>query len=124
MANLMITWHSISSASYNALPVKDDNALYFLNDTREIFKGEVSYTESVIMVVDFPAVGARNKLYVKKSDLEMKVYDGTSWISLSKPISNVLDSTTDYDDMLITGAGIKLYVDEKIEEILHNTKAS
>ena len=118
MANLMITWHSISSASYNALPVKDDNALYFLNDTREIFKGEVSYTESVIMVVDFPAVGARNKLYVKKSDLEMKVYDGTSWIPLSKPISNVLDSTTDYDDMLITGAGIKLYVDEKIEEII------
>ena len=39
MANL-VKFMSGSSASFAALGTKDDNTLYFLNDTKQIYKGE------------------------------------------------------------------------------------
>ena len=76
---MMMNWHIVTSAEY-AAGVKRESSLYFISDTHEIYRGEVPFTESVIMYTELPVTGiAVNRLYINSATLEGKVYDGTSW---------------------------------------------
>ncbi|MGL5751237.1 MAG: hypothetical protein ACRCXT_11955 [Paraclostridium sp.] len=71
----MIKWVQVKTrAGYEALEVKNANHLYFIEETGEIFKGEKSFTESIIMVDTLPVKGALGKVYVKNSDLSGWVF--------------------------------------------------
>ena len=46
-----------AKANYEALTTKDNNTLYFLTDTLQIFKGTAEYTKSCKMVSSLPQSG-------------------------------------------------------------------
>lgn len=114
MANNMIKWVIISGASYDNLPTKDVNTLYFVKDRSEIFKGNIPFSSSVMLVEKFPTSNiAAGKVYLNTNTFESKVYDGMNWKDISKyiPANNTIDnSTEDNDTNLATIGAIKAYV--------------
>lgn len=117
--NNILKWIDISSKDYYELDDKNINALYFISDTYEIYKGNQSFTDAVeLLTGEFPSIGAINKIYINRSSLEGKVYTGVDWVTVMKPISSVLSEDTTDDNSLITGSGIKLYVSKVMENIL------
>lgn len=108
VTNNMIQWIITDSAKYNLLPEKSANALYFLQDTGEIYKGDKSFTQSVNLVSEFPAEGGGlGKLYVDQTTLEGKIWNGSSWTTVIQPVAN----TVEYDETKpVSGAAVQTYV--------------
>lgn len=115
MANKLLKWVTGSSLAFNALKRKDQNTLYFIQDTGEIYKGEKSFTESVILVDGFPNTGALGKIYVKKSNLEGKIWTGKIWQTIIQPVVELIE-----DDKIAEGVAtaeaVKAYVIKKFAE--------
>lgn len=111
----MIKWIVATSAAYAALETKDVNALYFLSDTGELYKGSKSFTEGVILVDEFPAKGALGKMYIHNTTLEGKVWTGSAWKTVIEEVAKSLtdDVTT---NVAVTGEAIKAYVTAKFAE--------
>lgn len=110
----MIKWVITTSTAYAGLELKDANALYFLQDTQEIYKGETSFTQSIVMVEDrFPAKGAQGKIYIHGTTLEGKVWNGSAWKTVIQPVATSLsDSAT--ENKAVSGEAVKAYVTEKL----------
>ena len=67
-------------ASYDALGVKDSNVLYFCTDTKKIYKGDIDFTDSVVLAATKPATGIiAGKLYVLADTGTVEVYAGGAW---------------------------------------------
>ena len=79
MANL-VKFMSGSSASFAALGTKDDNTLYFLNDTKQIYKGANLYSKSFEVVSVLPTSGVKDVLYVETSTKKLHTWNGTSFV--------------------------------------------
>lgn len=118
----MISWVLTNSIAFNSMNTRDDNALYFLSDTKEIYRGTTSYSNSVVTYNSnsgLPTSGiAINKLYINTDTYEGYMHDGTEWVNVIKPVSNILNDATDYDDHIVTGIAVKAWVTNKIEEII------
>lgn len=74
-----------SSAQFQALTTKDDNTLYFLTDTRKVFKGSVPYGGGFYQsVTALPATSAAelNTLYLNTSDNSISFFDGTKFVTV------------------------------------------
>lgn len=70
-----------SSANFQALAQKDENTLYFLNDTKQIYKGENLYSKAFEVYPMLPATGGvTGVLYVETSTKKLYTWDGTSFI--------------------------------------------
>lgn len=88
----MLEWHVVSSAVYYAADAStlNDNYLYFLSDTKEIYKGAQGFTQAVEMLVApeyaLPTTPARKRIYIHPTTLEGKVYDGKAWTTVIKPV--------------------------------------
>lgn len=86
----MMNWHFVTSAEY-AAGVKVDGDMYFLSDTREIYRGTVPFTESVILYTELPTSGiALNRLYINSTTLEGKIHNGTSWVTVIRPVADTV----------------------------------
>lgn len=111
----MIKWILTNSTRYKSLETKDTDALYFLEDTREIYKGNENYTGSVVFVESLPEIAAIGKIYVLKNG-QCSVWDGEKWVTLFPEVST---SLTDEDSSagLVTGDAIKAYVIKKIADL-------
>lgn len=80
-------------STYNGLPSKDTNTLYFVLDAKKIFKGDVDVTSAVEVVTSFDgATGTGNinvanavagKFYVNATTFEMRIKNGSAWTILS-----------------------------------------
>lgn len=80
-------------STYNGLPSKDTNTLYFVLDAKKIFKGDVDVTSAVEVVTSFDGTaGAGNinvadavagKFYVNATTFEMRIKNGSAWTILS-----------------------------------------
>ena len=121
----MLSWHFVTAAEYyGAAPSYDNDKLYFLSDTHEIYKGNVPFTEAVIMVDD--ATGgfdtalqgitnpARRKIYMSQTTMEGRIYNGTSWQTVIRAVDTAV---TDSSNNLITSGAVATYVAQKIAEI-------
>lgn len=85
-------WHIVTSDEFK-LGTKVETDLYFLSDTKEIYRGEVSFTESVILYTELPATGiAINRLYINSTTLEGKIYNGTDWTTVIKPVDITINA--------------------------------
>lgn len=70
-----------SSANFQALAQKDENTLYFLNDTKQIYKGENLYSKAFEVYPILPATGGvTGVLYVETSTKKLYTWNGTSFI--------------------------------------------
>lgn len=83
-----VLFYTATSNQFNALSTKDENALYFITDTGELYKGSVRYSFPVKQVTDFPATGESGVIYVSNTG-EAKIWAGTSYIALG---SNLVDN--------------------------------
>lgn len=112
----MVRWCLTTSAYYNSLEVKEPNFLYFLDDTKEIYRGEIEYTSSVYIVDELPELAAKGKLYILSNTLEGKIWNGTQWKTVIPAVSSTL-TDEDVENGTVTGEAIKAYVGKKISDI-------
>lgn len=113
----MLSWHAITSAVYYAAEADSLSAdsLYFLTDTHEIYKGAVPFTESVVIYSGTePTSPARRKIYINSATGEGKIYTGTEWQTVIKPIESTVtpDGTNP-----INSAAVIAYVTEQINNV-------
>lgn len=112
----MIKWIVTTSAIYHALEAerKDSNALYFLEDTKEIYKGAESFTQATELVTgNFPAKGAKGRIYIDSSNLEGKIWNGTQWQTVIEPVATELNDERE-ETKAVSGDAVKAYVREKL----------
>ena len=94
MAN--VKFLSGTYAQYSALSTKDANTLYFIDG--QIFKGDVSYTDQIVVVSALPGTLTAGKVYVNTTDKSVTYYDGaTSTVIVPATVGAIGDSTPDTD---------------------------
>ena len=77
---------------------KDPNALYFITDEKQIYKGSSLVTDDVSVVTALPEVSEaiNGKIYIVNDGSktsEVKYFNGTSFIDVSKTIETISDKT-------------------------------
>ena len=113
MAN--VKFLSGSYAQYSSLAVKDPNTLYFV-DGGQLFKGDVSYSDQIVVVSALPDTLIAGKIYVNTADKSVTYYDGTSsTVVVPATVGTIGDSTPDTD--LANVKAIKDFVAAEIAKI-------
>lgn len=124
----MLSWHFVTAAEYYGAGSRDAEKLYFLSDTHEIYKGDIPFTEAVIMVDD--ATGgfetalqaitnpARRKIYMSQTTMEGRIYNGTSWQTVIRAVDTAV---TNSSNNLITSGAVATYVTQQIAQITGGT---
>lgn len=120
----MLSWHFVTAAEYYGAGSRDAEKLYFLSDTHEIYKGDIPFTEAVIMVDDSTggfdtALGlitnpARRKIYLSQTTMEGRIYNGTSWQTVIRAVDTAV---TNSSNNLITSGAVATYVAAEIAKI-------
>ena len=101
-------------AQYAGLAVKDSNTLYFVDG--QLFKGDVSYTDQIVVVSALPQTLVAGKVYVNSTDKSVTYYDGTtSTVVIPATVGTIGDSTPDTD--LANVKAIKDFVAAEIAKI-------
>ena len=112
MAN--VKFLSGTYTQYSALPTKDANTLYFIDG--QIFKGDVSYSDQIVVVAALPDTLVAGKVYVNTTDKSVTYYDGaSSTIIVPATVGAIGDSTPDTD--LANVKAIKDFVAAQIAKI-------
>lgn len=112
MAN--VKFLSGSYAQYSSLAVKDPNTLYFVDG--QLFKGDVSYSDQIVVVSALPDTLVAGKVYVNSTDKSVTYYDGTtSTVVVPATVGSIGDSTPDTD--LANVKAIKDFVAAEIAKI-------
>ena len=101
-------------SNFDALKTKNSNALYFLTDTRQIFKGDQEYTKSCRTVRVLPTENQlQGVIYVRLTDMTFHIWDGVDYIKLNKEHVTVIpDDPT--NDTVPTSKAVADYVTAKI----------
>ena len=103
-----------SYAQYSALAVKDTNALYFIDG--QLFKGDVAYTDQIVVVASLPGTLTAGKVYINTTDSSVTYFDGTSsTIVVPATVGSIGDSTPNTD--LANVEAIKNFVAAEIAKI-------
>ncbi len=117
MANISFAYGT--KANFEGLQVKDNNTLYFLTDTLQIFKGASEYTKSCKLVSTLPASGqVQGIIYVRTSDMTLHVYNGTGYVQLNKAVVTAIPNSGASDDNIPTTKAVADYVNAKIEGVV------
>ena len=69
-----------SSANFQALAQKDNDTLYFLNDTKQIYKGSELYSKAFEVVSVLPTTGVTGVLYVETSTKKLHTWNGSAFV--------------------------------------------
>lgn len=114
----MVKWSvATKAADYAALAVKDNNTLYFVEETGEIYRGEKSYTEACVLYNTVeasepkPTTGAKGKLYVDAQTKESFIWNGAEYVQVAKPLAQTV---TDEQTQAVTGHAVVQYVTEQL----------
>ena len=103
-----------SYAQYVSLTQKSDDTIYFIDG--QIFKGNVAYTDQVVVVSALPSTLVAGKVYVNTTDKSVTYYDGTtSTVVIPETVGTIGDSTPDTD--LANVKAIKDFVAAEIAKI-------
>ena len=117
MANISFAYGP--KANYDGLQVKNNDTLYFLTDTLQIFKGASEYTKSCKLVSTLPESGqVQGIIYVRTSDFTLHVYNGTSYVQLNKSVVTAIPASNASDDNIPTTKAVADYVNDKIAGVV------
>lgn len=113
----MLTWHYVTRSAYDAAETsaKTADKLYFLSDTKEIYRGTENFTESVILYTEEPTTKAVGKLYVNSTTLEGKIWNGTAWTTVIQPVQSTVDAKN--TDKPVSGSAVATYVGQEIAKV-------
>lgn len=125
MANTLAKWYYLSTEAYTNIAEKDPNALYFIKDSKQIYRGAENFSEIAIFVDELPDGTTvpiiENKIYIKKSDYSGYIYDVTTtkFIPVIRPaVTDITAEGADLENGVTTGSAVKEYVDAKISEMI------
>ncbi len=76
-----VLFYTATAAQYNALQTKNENALYFLTDTGEFYKGATRFSFPIHAVTEFPESGETGILYVNETG-ESRIWNGSEFVSV------------------------------------------
>ena len=109
-----VLFKSGTYAQYVGLTTKNDNTIYFIDG--QIFKGNVAYTDQVVVVSALPGTLTAGKVYVNTTDKSVTYYDGTtSTVVIPETVGSIGDATPDTD--LANVKAIKDFVAAEIAKI-------
>ena len=109
-----VLFKSGTYAQYAGLASKNDNTIYFIDG--QIFKGNVAYTDQVVVVSALPGTLTAGKVYVNTTDKSVTYYDGTtSTVVIPETVGSIGDATPDTD--LANVKAIKDFVAAEIAKI-------
>lgn len=108
-----------TSANYQAITTKDTDTLYFLTDTLQIFKGVSEYTKSCKLVSTLPNVteGVQGIIYVNTTDYTLHIFNGTSFVQITKGYTTSIPVSPTNNDVPTTKA-VADYVTNKIADVV------
>ena len=110
-----VLFKSGTYAQYIGLAAKNDNTIYFI-DNGQIYKGETSYTDQIVVVSALPNTLVAGKVYVNTTDKSVTYYDGTtSTVVVPETVGTIGDATPDTD--LANVKAIKDFVAAEIAKI-------
>lgn len=107
-----------SSTNYQAMTSKDADVLYFLTDTLQIFKGSSEYTKSCKLVSSLPSTtdGIQGIIYINTTDYTLHVFNGTSFVQITKGYATSIPASPTNNDVPTTKA-VADYVTNKIADV-------
>ncbi len=105
-----VLFYTATAAQFVALQSKDENALYFLTDTGEFYKGTTRFSFPVQQVAEFPANGETGVLYVK-SDGEAKIWTGSSYVTIGGNLTDSFLQSVERHEVTSAEAGNGVYAD-------------
>jgi hypothetical protein len=98
----LIKFIKCTNLQFTNLATKNEDTLYFITDTNQIYKGSTPYTKSVIPYTgELPTTGIIDKLYVNLSLSKISMWnnDTSQWVDLSSsythPATHSLDMITE-----------------------------
>lgn len=107
-----------TKANFDALQTKDNDTLYFITNTLQIFKGATEYTKSCKLVSSLPGSGqVQGIIYVRLTDYTLHVFNGTDYIQLNKSTVTAILAANASDDNVPTTKAVADYVNAKIEAV-------
>lgn len=106
----LVKFYDMSVEKYNALVMKDADALYFLNDG-SLYKGSLLMT-NIKFVTGFPASPQIDTLYIDANSGIMKYYTGETYIDITKQIIQSIDNST--HNQIPTALAAKEYADRRV----------
>ena len=89
-------------ASYDALATKDANVLYFCTDSRKLYKGDIDFSNDVVVAATKPGTPYVGKIYILGDTNTVETWDGSKWHVISYPMATSVDNTS--DDMHVASA--------------------
>ena len=111
----MLQWQIAKKiADYKALQTKDAESLYFIEETGEIYRGEVPFTQACEFYSAAkarPAVGGLGKLYIDETTLAGSVWTGSAYKEIIKPVDTEVKAGS---ANLITSGAVATYVNSTV----------
>lgn len=89
----MVTFNIVTQAVFDGMASKDGDAIYFVTDTRRIYRGSVRYTGEVRMVSTFPTTGEVGVLYIASANLEGRIWQNGDWVVVAKGYTTTLNAS-------------------------------
>ena len=118
----MLNWYYVTQAQYKAAATHSSDNLYFLSDTKEIYRGDDLFTQSVIMYTgELPTTPAVGQLYINETTLEGKTYTGTAWKTVIKAVA---DTVTADGTNPVSGKAVAAYVTDALKAAAAEAQAA
>lgn len=94
----MIKFYHMTQAQYNAI-TPDTDYLYFITDSRRLYKGTDLYTESFEVVTTNPTSPRLGCLYINTVDKSVKYYNGNAFVTVVPAIVTSISSSSDNESI-------------------------
>ena len=102
---------------FNALATKNDDTLYFLTDSMQLYKGANLFCNSFKVVNGTANAGYEGVLYVDKATSTLKVYENGKWAdALDAAVINTVDATK-VDKHAVSSEAVVKYVTDVIDGV-------
>lgn len=108
----MVKFKKCKQTQYNNLKVKDNDTLYFIEDTNVIYKGETLYSNTEF-IDKLPEQPLSNHIYITPDGLFHK-YDESEWIILNEYKTKLSDD--EICNYPVTGEAIKQYINSQLND--------
>lgn len=117
MATNAVKFVSCTLSTYQGLAEHSAHTLYFITDTRRIYKGDVPFTGGLYETcTNYPAEGNVNTIYVNTKDGSAKYWDGKAYVTIVKPAPASITGTGSADEQATTKAVVD-YVAGEISKL-------
>lgn len=121
-----------TQSEFNSL-TKDDNTFYFIENSNELYRGNISLTKGFAIVDNFDNISTilMNKIYFNPSTMECRIFNGSTWINLVRPLNKDLTKVGGDEGVVCKSAlidylksitvtsisGTTTYTDEKLPSV-------